>query len=227
VVSLEFEDASSDAVDWVLLGTGRLACTSGLRLDAAGVAVDDGGFIMVDRHCRTSCPSVFAIGDVVNAHMSANRALHDAAIAIANIASPGSRIRDANSVPDVIYSAVEMARVGLNEDDAEARGVEPASGFSAFESNPAAAAEHDTDGFVRIVADMDTGRLLGGEVVGRNAGDTIQLIANAIGQDDALRELARASYNHPARGEEVLNAVEALASRWGLGRFVFGGARER
>jgi dihydrolipoamide dehydrogenase len=221
-VTLELTDGSSVSVDWVLLGTGRAPHAADLALDRAGVGADAAGFVEIDARCATSNPRVFAIGDVVNAHMSANLALADAAVAVANILNPGSASRRPAVVPEVVYSAVELARLGLSEDEAEATGFEPAIGFSAFETNPAALGEEDGDGFVRLVADVDSGSLLGAEIAGARAGDSIQLVAQAMSTGAALRGLAAAAYNHPARGEEILNAVETLAAKWGMSGHVFG-----
>jgi dihydrolipoamide dehydrogenase len=220
-LSLQLDDGASEAVDWLVLGTGRVPHTAGLGLENAGVALDNEGYIAVDEYCATSAPSVFAIGDVVNRRMSANRALADAAIAIENILTPGAATRNPDRVPEVIYSAVELARIGKSEEQAEAEGLEPAVGFAAFEVNPAALGEQDTDGYVRLVAELDRGELLGAEIVGRHAGDLIQIVEQALGNAEALRVLARLRYNHPARGEEILNAVQTLAANWALSRFVY------
>ncbi|MDH5535234.1 MAG: NAD(P)/FAD-dependent oxidoreductase, partial [Betaproteobacteria bacterium] len=146
----------------------------------------------------------------------------DAAVAVGSIIEPGSRRADPQAVPRVVYSALELARIGLNEDEAEARSLEPATGFAAFDSSPAALAEADARGFVRIVADLDTGGLLGAEIVGARAGELIQIAGIEFGSETALARLAGMAYNHPARAEEILNAVETLAARWGLRQKVFG-----
>ena len=93
-------------------------------------------------------------------------------------------------MPQVVYSALELARVGLNEDAAEARGLEPAVGFTAFDASPAALSQGDARGFVRVVADMESGGLLGAEIVGGDAGELIQVLGLEFGSADALRRLA-------------------------------------
>lgn len=221
-VVLSLPDGSRETVDWVLLGSGRVPHTRGLGLAAAGVATDDGGFIPVDQFQRTSVPHIYAIGDVCNPAMTSNHALAEASVAIADIVAPGSRTRQPQAVPELVYSALELGRVGLNEDQAEDAGREPAVGFAAFEVNPAALGADQPQGFVRLVADMDSGELLGAEVVGGEAAELIHLVAREYGAGDALRRIARAFYNHPTRSEELLNAVETLAGKWGLERAVFG-----
>jgi dihydrolipoamide dehydrogenase len=223
-VALRLPGGAEVVVDWVLLGAGRVPNTAGLDLDRAGIDCDAAGFIVTDAHLRTAQPHVFAIGDCAHAQMTANHALADATVAIANIVAPGSARRDAEAVPHVVYSAVEMARVGLSEDDAEARGLEPAVGFGGLETNPAALAADAPRGFVRVVADHDTGALLGAEAVGMEAGEIIHVAAPLVGRADGLRALASLRYNHPALAEEFLNAVETLAAKWDLAGAVFGGA---
>lgn len=221
-VLLELPDGSRERVEWVLLGAGRVPHTAMLDLAAAAVDTTAGGFVRVDAYQRTSAASIYAVGDVANPAMTSNHALADAAVAVGDIIAPGSHRRDDMAVPQVVYSALELARVGLNEDAAEARGLEPALGFTAFDASPAALGGGDARGFVRIVAEMETGRLLGAEIAGAEAGELIQLLGLEFGAEDALRRLAKVAYNHPARAEEILNAVETLAARWGLKSRVFG-----
>jgi dihydrolipoamide dehydrogenase len=224
-VALRLPGDATIEVDWVLLGTGRVPNTTSLELARAGIATDAAGFIVTDAHLRTSQPHVFAIGDCAHPEMTANHALADATVAMANVFAPGSARRDAASVPHAVYSAVELARVGLSEDEAEARGLEPAVGFGGFEANPAALASDEPRGFVRIVADHDAGTLLGAEVAGLEAGELIHVAAPLVGRADGLRTLAGLRYNHPSLAEEFLNAVETLAAKWGMEHAVFG-ARE-
>ncbi len=221
-VKLTLGDGSVETVDWVLLGTGRRPHTDALALDAAGVARDAKGFVKVNAYLQTSVPHIYAIGDVANPRMTANQALADAVIAVANILKPNTRKQNATAVPELVYSAVELGRIGMNEDDAEDAELEPAVGFAAFETNPRALGQDDTDGFVRLIADMDSGALLGAEVVGYDAGEMIHSIAQQFGHDDALARFAATFYNHPARTEEIQNATETLAAKWGLAEQVFG-----
>lgn len=221
-VALTLPDARRERVDWVLLGAGRIPHTAGLDLAAAGVDAGTGGFIRVDEYQQTTASSIYAIGDVANPAMTANHALAEAAVAVGNIIEGGSSTRAGDAVPEVIYSALELARIGLNEDRAENGGFEPATGFTAFEVNPAALGQGDARGFVRLVADMDSGKLLGAEIVGRDAGELIHLLGLDFGSPEALKRLAGMAYNHPTRAEEILNAAETLAAKWGLGAAVFG-----
>ena len=213
-------------VDWALLGTGRAPFTDGLALDAVGIELDDRGFVHVNEWLQTSLPHVYAVGDCVSEHMTANQALADAAVAVQNIVSGSSlqarRRRDVLWVPEVVYSALELARIGLNEDLAEDAGLEPAVGFAAFEKSPCALGQDDTRGFVRLIGELDSGALLGAEVVGSEAGELIHMLALAPDHVSALSLLAHAWVNHPTRAEEFVNAAETLASRWGLADQIFG-----
>lgn len=221
-VEIELDDGTRENVDWVLLASGRRPHTADLGLDKAGIELDNEGFIQTNAYLETSRPYIFAIGDVANPRMTANFALADAALAIENIVHPRSVKRESAAVPEVIYSAIELARVGMTEDQTEDAGLEPALGFAAFETNPRALGQDAVEGFVRLVADVDSGQLLGGEIVGEEAGELIHELAGKIGKDSALFELAHTFYNHPARSEELLNAAETLAAKWGLKNQIFG-----
>lgn len=221
-VTLGLGGGETVTVDWVCLGTGRVPHTQGLALEAAGVETDEAGFVRRDGYLRTSADTVYAIGDVAGHWMTANHALSDATVAIENILTGNTREQDAGQVPVVVYSALEMARLGLDEDAAEDAGHEPAVGFAAFETSPCALGQGDTAGFVRLIADMDTAALLGGEITGAQAGELIHLLSLAPDPETALAWIARGRFNHPARAEEVLNAVETLAGKWGLREPIFG-----
>lgn len=221
-VRIALQDGETIEVDWVCLGTGRLPYTKGLHLDNAGIGLTDQGYVRRNDFLQTDTPNIYAIGDVAGEWMTANHALSDATVAIANIVEGNTHRQDGWAVPIVIYSAVEMARLGMDEDMAEDQELEPAVGFAAFETNPCALGQDETEGFVRLLADMDSGRLLGGEVIGADAGEIIHLIALAPDPDAALRLLASGRYNHPARAEELLNATETLAGKWGLEEQIFG-----
>lgn len=223
-VRLETEDGSAIDVDWVVLGTGRVPCTDGLGLDAAEIEVDAEGFIPADAMRRSAVAGIHAIGDVSRREMTSNHALADAAVAIADLLGTTRDELPQDAVPECIYAACELARAGAGEEEAEDAGREVATGFAAFESNPAALAAGRGAGFVRLVADADTGVLLGAEIAGDRAADLVALVAPRIGRADALSTLSADPCVHPSHGEELRNAAETLASRWGLGAAVFGRA---
>lgn len=208
-------------VDWAVLATGRRPYTAELGLEHTGVQLDERGFVRTNNYLQTAEPHIYAIGDVVGPYMNANQALADATLAVHNIIDGNSRKRKPLWVPELVYSAVEMGRIGMNDDMAEDEDFEPAVGFAAFETSPRALGQDDTEGFVRLLADMDSGELLGGEIVGDEAGELIHLLALAPDRDTALRWIANGHFNHPARSEELLNATETLAAQWGLAEQIF------
>lgn len=221
-VHITDSDGNTFDCDWVLLGTGRTPHTEGLNLEGIGVQTDRRGFVRRRPTLQTDVDHIYAIGDVATAWMTANHALADATIAVENIQNGNTREQDERFVPITIYSAVEMARLGMDEDDAEDEELEPAVGFAAFETSPRALGQDEPEGFVRLIGDMDSGALLGGEVIGSDAGELIHILSLAPDRETALAWIARGQWNHPARAEEFLNATETLASKWNLKSEIFG-----
>jgi dihydrolipoamide dehydrogenase len=218
----ELDDGATFEADWILLGTGREPVTDDLGLDAAGVTTDARGFVQVNAARETSRAGVYAIGDCANPRQTANHAMADAVVAVKNILAQGSAEADDNAVPEVVYSAVEMAHVGLDDDAAEDEGWEPAVGFTSFETNPKAVGTDADEGFTRLLVDMDEGTLLGGEIIGDNAGELVHVLTTHADPETALARIAAGRFNHPAMAEEVLNSTETLAANWGLGPEIFG-----
>ncbi|MEF8792327.1 dihydrolipoyl dehydrogenase family protein [Thiohalorhabdus sp.] len=217
----ELDDGTTHEADWILLGTGREPVTDDLGLDTAGVATDAKGYVQADTARETSRAGIFAIGDCANPHQTANHAMADAEVAVKNILHQGSAEADDAAVPEVVYSAVEMARLGLNDDTAEDAGWEPAVGFTSFDTNPKALGLDADAGFTRLLVDMDEGTLLGGEIVGDNAGELVHVLTTHTDPETALARIAAGRFNHPAMAEEVLNSTETLAANWGLGPKIF------
>lgn len=216
-VLLDLPGGGRERVDWVLAGTGRRPNSDELGLEAAGVRTDAHGFIAVDSTQRTSAKRVYAIGDCANPAMTANHALAEATVAVANVIAPGSARTNAAWVPEVVYSALELARAGATEDDLEDADVEYAVGFSAFGANPAALAEGAGEGYVRLLVESEQGTLLGCEFAGAYAGELIHLAQPGAAGGPLLARLAQSNFAHPSRSEEFLNAAEALVASWGVG----------
>ena len=149
--------------------------------------------------------------------MTANHALADAGIVIHNIMQTENKKATSDWIPQSVYSAIEMSRIGKNEDQAEDEGFEPAIGFSSFETSPSALGQDDNDGFVRLIADMDSSALLGAEIVGSNASELIHMVSNADHPEGQLKTILAHRYSHPTRTEELLNAVDTMMSKWGMG----------
>ena len=225
-VTLTLPDGTSERVDWLLLGAGRRPNIEHLGLEAAGVTLAANRFIAVNDLMRTTAENIYAIGDCADPAMTSNHALAEAAVAVANVIEPGSRRRSEVNIPEVVYSAMELARFGWSEEEAEEQDLEPATGFAGLEISPAALALGEPRGFARVVADHDSGRLLGAEAVGAHAGEWLQALLPVAGREDALASVAAAAWNHPSLGEEWLNAVETLAAKWGLETKVFTAGRK-
>ena len=221
-VDIQLGNGETVGVDWVCLGTGRVPYTDRLGLENIGAGTDTAGHIQRNARLQTAAPNVYAIGDVASPEMTANHAMSDASVAVENILAGNTREQRPLDVPVVIYSAIEMARLGMDDDMAEDEGYEPAVGFAAFEKDPCAQGQDETEGFVRLLADMDSGALLGAEVIGYDSGELVQLVSLAEDKDTVLRTLAHGTFNHPARGEQIGNATDTLASKWGLQEEIFG-----
>lgn len=215
-VNLTFDGTQTLDLDWICLATGRTPHTQGLGLEKLQIETDSHGFIQRNNYLQTSVSNIYAIGDVASHKMTANHAIADATTAITNIIEGNIRELRSEWVPECIYSAIEMAKIGINDDQAEDQGFEPAVGFAAFETSPRALGQDDTDGFIRMLADMDSGQFLGAEIIGDEAGELIHLLSLAKSPEEALKRFAEGPYNHPARSEEVGNATETLANKWGL-----------
>jgi dihydrolipoyl dehydrogenase len=215
-VLLELPGGEREQVDWLLAGTGRTPNTDQLGLHAAGVRTDAQGFIVVDSAQRTSVQRIYAIGDCANPAMTANHALAEATVAVTNIVTPGSARTSGSWVPEVVYSAIELARAGATEEELEDAEAEYAVGFSAFAVNPAALGEGDAEGYVRLLVERERGTLLGCEFTGVDVGELIHLAQPGAAGESLLARLAQTRFVHPSRSEEFLNAAEALIAGWGM-----------
>ncbi len=212
---IEIENRSSGAVeileaDAVLVAIGRRPRTGDLGLESLGVKVDAKGFIAVDAQFRTSIPGILAIGDAVPGPMLAHRAEEDAAACIAALAGDPHDAPDYGLVPGVVYTAPEIAAVGLTEDAAAGRSI--LVGKSSFLANGRARAIGATDGFVKVIGCAETGRLLGAHILGHGAGELLQELVLALRLGATLHDLAMTSHAHPGMGEAVKDACHAAVA---------------
>lgn len=212
---IEIENRSSGAVeileaDAVLVAIGRRPRTGGLGLESLGVKLDTKGFIAVDAQFRTSIPGILAIGDAVPGPMLAHRAEEDAAACIAALAGDPHDAPDYGLVPGVVYTAPEIAAVGLTEDAAAGRSI--LVGKSSFLANGRARAIGATDGFVKVIGCAGTGRLLGAHILGHGAGELLQELVLALRLGATLHDLAMTSHAHPGMGEAVKDACHAAVA---------------
>ena len=207
-----FHDGSEGEFGLVLVAVGREPNSSGLGLEEIGVRLSDAGQLRTDALLETDAPGVYAAGDVRDGPMTANAALYDAKLVVAN-ALGGERLR-ANyfKVPFVVNSALEIATVGLSEAQAEDAGFAPRVARSSFGASAKARARHDYDGFIEVVHDLETGQLLGGCIVGSEAGEQILLLGAACQSVRGMWFLRDLSYSHPSWCEEIEAAIDPHAA---------------
>jgi dihydrolipoamide dehydrogenase len=212
-VRLSVEPAAggkSEAVeaDVVLVAIGRRPHTAGLGLELIGVKMDARGFIETD-HFKTNVDGVFAIGDVIHGPMLAHKAEDDGAACAELIAGKSGHV-DYDKTPSVVYTWPEVASVGKTEEDLKKAGVEFKIGKFPFMANSRAKTNHETDGFVKILADAKTDRVLGCHIVGVGAGELIAEVVSVMEFGGASEDIARTCHAHPTRSEAIRQAAMAV-----------------
>ena len=198
--------AETIEADIVLVATGRKPFTEGLGLAEAGVVMDKRGFVEIDDHWRTSVPGVFAIGDVVKGPMLAHKA-EDEGVAVAEIMAGQHVHVNFDVIPGVVYTAPEVASVGKTEEELKAAGINYKAGKFPFTANGRARAMQHTDGFVKILADAVTDRVLGVHILGHAAGELIHECAVLMEFGGSSEDLARTCHAHPTMSEAVREAA--------------------
>jgi dihydrolipoamide dehydrogenase len=198
------------AADKVLVAVGRRPYTDGLGLDQAGVELDERKRIKVDDHLRTNVPGIWAVGDVVAGPMLAHKAEEDGVAVAEWIAGKAGHV-NWDLVPAIIYTSPEAASVGLGEDAAKARGLAVNIGRFNFAANGRALAAGTTDGYVKIIADAKTDRILGAQILGHNAGELISEIVTHLEYGGSAEDLARTIHAHPTLSEAVREAGLAVS----------------
>ncbi len=197
--------------DVVLVAIGRRAYTAGLGLEAVGVAMERGQ-VVIDPHFATNVPGVYAIGDVVRGPMLAHKA-EDEGVALAEILAGQAGHVNYDVIPGVVYTSPEVAVVGKSEEDLKAAGVAYNVGKFPFLANGRARAMRQTDGFVKVLADAKTDRVLGVHIVGFGAGEMIHEAAVLMEFGGAAEDLARTCHAHPTMSEAIKEAAMAVAKR--------------
>jgi dihydrolipoamide dehydrogenase len=198
--------------DVVLVAVGRRPYTEGLGLDRAGVALDDAGRIKVDAHFQTNIAGIYAIGDVIAGPMLAHKA-EEEGVAVAEILAGQSGHVNYDTVPGVVYTWPEVAAVGKTEEQLKDAGVEYRVGKFPFSANSRARANAFTEGFVKILADAKTDRVLGAHIIGPEAGDLVHEIVVLMEFGGSAEDLARSFHAHPTLNEAVKEAALAVAGR--------------
>jgi dihydrolipoamide dehydrogenase len=205
-------DAETLDADVVLVAIGRTPYTEGLGLAEAGVALDERGRVKTDAHFATSVPGIYAIGDVIVGPMLAHKA-EDEGVAVAEILAGQAGHVNYDVIPAVVYTYPEIASVGKAEDELKAAGVAYNVGKFPFTANGRAKANQQTDGFVKILADAKTDRVLGVHIVGADAGNMIAEAAVAMEFGAAAEDIARTCHAHPTLPEAVKEAALAVDKR--------------
>ena len=191
--------------DYVLLAIGRRPYTDGLGLESVGIETDKRGFIPTD-HFKTSAPGVWATGDVILGPMLAHKAEEDAVACIELIAGKYAHV-DYNLVPSVVYTAPEVAWVGKTEEQLKEEGRAYKTGKFPFSANSRAKINHETDGFVKVLADATTDEVLGVHMIGPQVGEMIGEYCVAMAFRAASEDVARVCHPHPTRSEALRQAA--------------------
>jgi dihydrolipoamide dehydrogenase len=198
--------------DVVLVSTGRKPFTDGLGLENVGVEKDERGRVKINDHYQTNVPNIFAIGDVTFGPMLAHKA-EEEGVAVAEIIATGHGHVNYNTVPSVIYTHPEVSSVGMTEEQAKAAGIETATGKFLFAANGRAKARGATEGFVKIVTDKNTDRIIGGHIVGAGSSEMLGEIVVAMEFGGSSEDLARSFHSHPTMSEVIREAALAVDKR--------------
>ncbi len=215
-VTVEYADAAGNAqaaaFDRLIVSIGRIPHTAGLNAEAVGLALDARGFVTVDADCRTNLANVWAIGDVVRGPMLAHKAEEEGVAVAERIAGQHGHV-DFNTVPWVIYTSPEIAWVGETEQQLKAAGVAYRAGTFPFMANGRARALGDTTGFVKMLADAKTDRILGVHIIGPAASELISEAVVAMEFGASSEDLARICHAHPSLSEATKEAALAVDQR--------------
>ena len=205
------EGGAVDA-DQILLAVGRSPYTEGLGAEAAGVKLERGR-VVIDEHLRTTAPGVWAIGDVIGGIMLAHVASYEGICAIENIVGNGNRKPDYHAVPNCIYTDPEIAHVGLGEKEAKEKGLDVKIGRFPFAASGRALTLGQSEGFVKVIADGGSGKILGAHIIGPRATDLIAEATLAIQNELTLEQLDLTIHAHPTLPESLMEAALAAQGR--------------
>ena len=205
-------EAQTLEADVVLVAIGRRPNTEGLGLERAGVALDKAGRIQVDGRFQTNIAGIYAIGDVIAGPMLAHKA-EEEGVAVAEMLAGQSGHVNYETVPGIVYTWPEVAAVGKTEEQLKEAGVAYVAGKFPFTANSRARANADTEGFVKILADAKTDRVLGAHIIGPDAGTLIHEVVLIMEFGGSAEDLARSFHGHPTLNEAVKEAALAVAGR--------------
>jgi dihydrolipoamide dehydrogenase len=203
----KIKGGSGMSFDKILVSVGRKPRTSGIGLEAAGVQLDSKGFIKVDDRLKTNVPGIYAVGDVNGGLQLAHVASEEGKIAAENIAGKNKKM-DYRVIPWAVFTAPEIGTVGLNEEQAKADGYDVCCGFFPFSNSGKAFITGETEGFIKIVTDKESGEILGAQAVGPRCSDLIHEVAVAMKGEMVIDNLAETVHSHPTLSEAVMEAAE-------------------
>ena len=205
-------EAETLEADVVLVAIGRRAYTDGLGVEEAGVDVDERGRIRINAHFETNVPGIHAIGDVIAGPMLAHKAEEEGVACAERIAGQAGHV-NYDVIPGVVYTWPEVASIGVTEDQLKQQGVSYNVGKFPFTANGRARAMGTTDGFVKILADKQSDRILGAHIIGPDAGTLIAELATAMEFGASSEDVARTCHAHPSLNEAVKEAALAVEGR--------------
>lgn len=205
-------DSEELKADVVLVAIGRRPFTDNLGLDKAGVETDERGFVKTDGHFNTNVPGIYAIGDVIGGMMLAHKAEEEGIALVENLDGQAGHV-NYGAIPGVVYTDPEIAALGKTEEKLKEEGVDYTVGKFPFMANSRARAVGNTEGFVKILADAKTDRVLGAHIIGPGAGELIQEVALAMEFGGSSEDIARTSHAHPGTSEAVKEAALACLGR--------------
>ncbi|WP_424951115.1 dihydrolipoyl dehydrogenase [Deinococcus sp.] len=214
VTYIEADKTVEAEFDRLIVSVGRVPHTAGLGAEAVGLALDERGFVKVDGHFATNLRGVYAIGDVIGGAMLAHKA-EDEGVALAEMLAGQSGHVNYDTVPWVIYTSPEIAWAGLTEQAARDKGLNVKTGQFPFSANGRALGHGDTRGFVKVVADADTDRILGVHMVGPNVSEMIAEAVSVMEFGGSAEDLARTVHAHPTLSEAVKEAAMAVG-KWAI-----------
>lgn len=209
--SIELEITNLEGVkkltaDKVMVSIGRIPNTQNLNLENLGVKTNSKGYIEVNNHFQTSCPGIYAIGDVITGPMLAHKAELEGKILAENLSGILSSI-DYNVIPSVVYTQPEVASVGFTEQELESNGIPYSTSKFNFAANGRSKAVHETKGFVKVIAHKESHLILGAHIIGSCAGTLIAELALALSKRMKVEDIANVCYAHPTHNETIKEAA--------------------
>ncbi len=198
--------------DYVMLSIGRVVNTDDIGIEKAGVELDEYGLVKVDEQARTNKPHIYAIGDIIAGPQLAHKASYEAKIAAEAIAGMDSTIAY-KCMPSVVYSEPEIAVTGVTSDEVKAQKLDAIQSSFQYAGNGRAIAMAETAGYVNLISDKATGKVIGCEIVGANASDLINELSLAIEKELTVEDIAMTVHPHPTLGEIVMETAEIAADK--------------